>query len=100
MRVKKLTDGSVLEPGQLLVVLHCLNQCCSDAREQRMSGGLSTATRRQKKSSYLTASPSNSGKNENRLPNAHDDVSLRYQRSWKEHRAAQRKTGGCINRRD
>jgi hypothetical protein len=34
-----------------------------------------------------------------RLPNAHDDLSLRYQRSWKEHRGAQRKTGGCINRR-
>jgi hypothetical protein len=31
------------------------------------------------------------------LPNAHDDLSLRYQRSWKEHRGAQRKTGGCIN---
>jgi hypothetical protein len=31
MRIKKLTDGSVLEPGQLLVVLHCLNQCGSDA---------------------------------------------------------------------
>jgi hypothetical protein len=33
------------------------------------------------------------------LPNAHDDLSLRYQRSWKEHRGAQRKTAGCINRR-
>jgi hypothetical protein len=32
-----------------------------------MSGGLTTATRRQKKSSYLTASPSNSGKNEIRI---------------------------------
>jgi hypothetical protein len=31
MRIKKLTDGSVLEPGQLLVVLHCLNQCGYDA---------------------------------------------------------------------
>jgi hypothetical protein len=83
MRIKKLTDSSVLKPGQLLVVLHCLNQCgfdalgvcekalepesfnfigiarsqfrglggrrmadCSGAREQRMSGGLTTATRR------------------------------------------------------
>jgi hypothetical protein len=26
MRIKKLTDSSVLKPGQLLVVLHCLNQ--------------------------------------------------------------------------
>src|SRR4029077_5146355 len=31
MRIKKLTDGSVLKPGQLLVVLHCLNQCGFDA---------------------------------------------------------------------
>ena len=38
-------------------------------------------------------------RNSNRLPNADDDLSLRYQRSWKEHRGAQRKTGGCINRR-
>src|SRR5262245_23056950 len=104
MRIKNLTNSSVLKPGQLLVVLHCLNQCgsdtlfdlrkaselesfnfigiagsrfhglagrgmadCSGAREQRMSGGLTTATRRQKKSSYLTASPSNSGKNEIRI---------------------------------
>ena len=27
-------------------------------------------------------------RNSNRLPNAHDDLSLRYQRSWKEHRGA------------
>src|SRR5215471_616773 len=40
---------------------------CSGAREQRMSGGLTTATRRQKKSSNLAASPSNSGKNEIRI---------------------------------
>ena len=73
----------------------------SGTREQRISGGLASATRRQKKSSNLTASPSNSGKNRNsnRLPNAHDDLSLRYQRSWKEHRGAQRRTAGCINRR-
>jgi hypothetical protein len=32
-----------------------------------MSGGLTTATRRQKKSSNLAASPSNSGKNEIRI---------------------------------
>jgi len=31
MRIKKLTDGSVLERGQLLVVLHCLNRCGSDS---------------------------------------------------------------------
>ena len=32
-----------------------------------MSGGLTSATRRQKKTSHLTASPSNSGKNEIRI---------------------------------
>jgi hypothetical protein len=31
MRIKKLTNGSALKPGQLLVVLHCLNQCGSEA---------------------------------------------------------------------
>src|SRR6516225_10915311 len=31
MRIKKLTNSTVLKPGQLLVVLHCLNQCGSDA---------------------------------------------------------------------
>src|SRR5262245_30445073 len=104
MRIKNLTNSSVLKPGQLLVVLHCLNQCgsdtlfdlrkasepgsfnfigiagsrfhglagrgmadCSGAREQRMSGGLTAATRRQKKSSNVAASPSNSGKNEIRI---------------------------------
>src|SRR5262249_9578539 len=40
---------------------------CSGTREQRMSGGLTTATRRTKKSSNLAASPSNSGKNEIRI---------------------------------
>jgi hypothetical protein len=33
------------------------------------------------------------------LPNAYDDLSLRYQRSWKEHRGTQRKSAGSINRR-
>jgi hypothetical protein len=101
MRIKKLTDSSVLKPGELLVVLHCLNQCGFDAlgglrksigagvvqfyrdRQEavpwtrRSKNGrlfrrprttnerrLTSATRRQKKSSYLTASPSNSGTNE------------------------------------
>jgi hypothetical protein len=40
---------------------------CSDAREQRMNGGLTSATRRQKKSWNLTASPSNPGKDEIRI---------------------------------
>src|SRR6516165_4732124 len=31
MRIKKLTNSSVLKPGELLVVLHCLNQCRFDA---------------------------------------------------------------------
>jgi hypothetical protein len=33
------------------------------------------------------------------LPNAYHDLSLRYQRSWKEHRGTQRKSVGSINRR-
>ena len=33
------------------------------------------------------------------LPNAYDDLSIRYQRSWKEHRRAQRKNADGINRR-
>jgi hypothetical protein len=33
------------------------------------------------------------------LPNAYHDLSLRYQRSWKEHRGTQRKSAGSINRR-
>ena len=31
MRIEKLTNSNVLKPGQLLVVLHCLSQCGSDA---------------------------------------------------------------------
>jgi hypothetical protein len=31
MRIKKLTNSNVLKPGQLLVVLHCLNRCGFDA---------------------------------------------------------------------
>ena len=31
MRIKKLTNSNVLKPGQLLVALHCLNQCGSEA---------------------------------------------------------------------
>jgi hypothetical protein len=33
------------------------------------------------------------------LPDAYHDLSLRYQRSWKEHRSAQRKNTRNINRR-
>ena len=33
------------------------------------------------------------------LPNAHHDLSLQYQRSWKEHRRNQQKSAGSINRR-
>ena len=33
------------------------------------------------------------------LPNAYDDLSIRYKRSWKEHRRAQRKNTRGINRR-
>ena len=33
------------------------------------------------------------------LPNAYDDLSIRYQRSWKEHRGTQRKNAASIDRR-
>ena len=137
MRIKKLTDSSVLKPGELLVVLHCLNQCGSDALvELRKSIGTGVVQfyrhrqepvpwigrskngrlfRRPRTTNERRAHYSNEAtkeilefggvafklrqeRNSERLPNAHDDLSLRYQRSWKEHRRAQRKTGGCINR--
>jgi hypothetical protein len=31
MRIKRLTNSSVLKPGELLVVLHCLTKCGYDA---------------------------------------------------------------------
>jgi hypothetical protein len=136
MRIKKLTNSSVLEPGQLLVVLHCLNQCGSDAlfglrksirigvvqfyrhrREpvpwtRRSKNG--RLFRRPRTTNERRAHYSNEAakeilesrgvalrqeRNSNRLPNSHDDLSLRYQRSWKEHRGAQRKNASSINRR-
>jgi len=138
MRIKKLTNSNVLKPGRLLVVLHCLNQCGSDAlgglrksirigvvqfyRHRREPvpwigrSGNGRLFRRPRTTNERRAHYSNEAtkeilvshglafklrqeRNSNRLPNAHDDLSLRYQRSWKEHRGAQRKTGGCINRR-
>jgi hypothetical protein len=137
MRVKKLTDSSVLKPGELLVVLHCLNQCGFDALGgSRKSIGVGVVQfyrhrqepvpwvrrskngrlfRRPRTTNERRAHFSNEAKeileshgdtfklrqrrNLHRLPNAHDDLSLRYQRSWKEHRGAQRRTAGCINRR-
>jgi hypothetical protein len=33
------------------------------------------------------------------LPNAYDDLSIRYQRSWKAHRATQRRTADSIDHR-
>jgi hypothetical protein len=38
-------------------------------------------------------------RNSHALPNAYDDLSIRYQRSWKKHRGAQRKTVDSIDRR-
>ena len=138
MDIKKLTDSSVLKPGELLVVLHCLNQCGSVALvELRKSIGTGVVQfyrhrrepvpwtrrsgngrlfRRPRTTNERRAQFSNEAteeilvshgvafklrqeRNSERLPNAHDDLSLRYQRSWKEHRGAQRKTGGCIDRR-
>src|SRR6266446_411575 len=137
MRIKKLTNSSVLEPGQLLVVLHCLNQCGSDAlfylRKSIRIGVVQFYRHRQEpvpwigrsKNGRLFRRPRTTNerraqysneateeilvshglafklrqeRNSNRLPNAHDDLSLRYQRSWKEHRGIQRKKTSSISR--
>ena len=128
MRIKKLTNSSVLKPGELLVVLHCLNQCGSDAlvdlRKSIATGAVQFYRHRQEpvpwigrsKNGRLFRCPRTTNerrarfsakateeilefhgvafklrqeRNSNRLPNAHDDLSLRYQRSWKEHRGIQ-----------
>jgi hypothetical protein len=136
MRIKKLTDSSVLKPGQLLVVLHCLNQCGFDAlgglRKSIGAGVVQFYRHRRKpvpwigrsKNGRLFRRPRTTNerrahysneatkeilksrvafklrqeRNSDRLPNAHDDLSLRYQRSWKEHRGIQRKNTSSINR--
>ena len=137
MRIKKLTDSDVLEPGQLLVVLHCLNQCGSDAlidlRKSIRIGGVQFYRHRQEpvpwigrsKNGRLFRRPRTTNerrahysnkateeilvshglaiklrqeRNSHLLPNAHNDLSLRYQRSWKEHRGIQRKNTTSINR--
>src|SRR6516225_5140978 len=61
---------------------HCSNEATEEILESR---GLAFKLRQER--------------NSNRLPNAHDDLSLRYQRSWKEHRGAQRKNASSISRR-
>src|SRR6201987_6133390 len=137
MRIKKLTDSSVLKPGQLLVALHCLNQCGFDAlgglRKSIGAGAVQFYRHRREpvpwigrsKNGRLFRRPRTTNerrahfsneateeileshglacklrreRNSHLLPNAQDHLTLRYQRSWKEHRGAQRKTGGCINR--
>src|SRR6516164_508952 len=137
MRIKKLTNSNVLKPGQLRVVLHCLNQCGFDAlfdlRKSIRIGvvqfyqlrrepvpwigrsGNGRLFRRPRTTNERRAHYSNKAteeilvshglafklrqeRNSNRLPNAHDDLSLRYQRSWKEHRGIQRKNANSINR--
>ena len=137
LRINKLTESSVLKPGESMVVLHCLNRCGSDAlgdlRKSMGTGvvqfyrhrrepvpwigrsGNGRLFRRPRTTNERRAHFSNKAteeilvshglafklrqeRNSNRLPNAHDDLSLRYQRSWKEHRGAQRKNASSINR--
>ena len=138
LRINKLTESSVLKPGQLLVVLHCLNRCGSDAlvelRKSIGTGGVKLYRHRREpvpwtrrsKNGRLFRRPRTTNerrahlsnkateeileshdltfklrqeRNSERLPNAHDDLSLRYQRSWKGHRGIQRKNTSSINRR-
>ena len=137
MRIKSVTDTSILKSGQRLVVLHCLNQCGSDALvELRESVGTDVVkfyrhrqepvpwTRRSKNGRLFRrprttnerrAHFSNNAikeifespriafklrqkRNPRRLPDIYHDLSLRYQRSWKEHRGIQRKNTSSINR--
>ena len=138
MRIKKLTNSNVLKFGQLLVVLHCLNRCGSDAlfdlrksirigvvqlhRHRREPvpwigrSGNGRLFRRPRTTNGRRATFSNEATKEvlgslgialklrqkrkpHMLPNAHDDLSIRYQRSWKEHRGTQRKSADSIDRR-
>ena len=136
MRIEKLTDSSVLKPGELLVVLHCLTECGYDALVDLRKSGIGVVQfyrhrrepvpwtrrsgngrlfRRPRTTNERRAHFSNKAtkeileshglalklrqeRNSERLPNAHDDLSLRYQRSWKEHRGAQRKNASSTNR--
>ena len=138
MRIKKLTDSSVLEPGELRVVVHCLSQCGFDAlgglrksigagvvqfyrhRQEPVPGTgrvkHGRLFRRPRTTNERRATFSNTATKEvlgslgialklrqkrkpHMLPNAHDDLSIRYQRSWKEHRGTQRKSADSIDRR-
>jgi hypothetical protein len=49
--------------------------------------------------SYGVAIKLRQKRNWHMLPHAYDDLSIRYERSWKEHRRAQRKNTRNINRR-
>jgi hypothetical protein len=137
MSIKRLTDSSVLKPGELLVVLHCLNQCGFDTlgglRKSIGAGVVKFYRHRREpvpwigrsKNGRLFRRPRTTNerrahygneateeileshglvfelrkrRNPHRLPDIYDDLSLRYQRSWKEHRGLQRKTAGSINR--
>ena len=138
MRIKKFTDSSDIKPGELLVVLHCLNRRGYDALfELRKSIGTGAVqiyrhgqepvprTRRSKNGrlfrrprttnerrahfsnnateeilqSYGVALKLRQKRKWHMLPDAYDDLSILYERSWKEHRRAQRKNTRSINRR-
>jgi hypothetical protein len=73
----------------------------SGAREQRTSGELTSATNATEEilQSYGVALKLRQKRKWHMLPNAYHDLSLRYQRSWKEHRRNQQKNASNINRR-
>jgi hypothetical protein len=138
MRIEKLDNSNVLEPGQLLVALKCCRLYGNAAffhLQQSVESGLlqfyrhrqepvpwinrvkhgrlfrrprTTNERRAHLSSEVTeeileshgvALKLRQKRTPYKLPNVYDDLSIRYQRSWKAHRGTQQKSAGSISRR-
>jgi|SRR5271165_299838 len=138
MRIEKLDNSNVLEPGQQLVALKCCRLYGNAAffhLQQSVESGLlqfyrhrqepvpwinrvkhGRLFRRPRTTNERRAHLSNEATEEilefqgvafklrqkrksHMLPNAYDDLSIRYQRNWKAHRGTQRKNAGSINRR-
>lgn len=138
MRIKKLTNSSVLKRGESLIVLKCSKRCHDDVlidlgdslgtrflrfyrhRQEpvpwvsRWKNGrcfrhpsttnerranCATSTTRGILENHGVAFKVRRKRSLHRPPTTYDDVFLRYQRSWKEHRITQCKDADSINRR-